>query len=119
MKIIERRMKRDLFVRLLGAFNIFSWCMVIVLLILTERAKPQFETFFDRFYHLDIRTHWDLRSAEDILDFARIGVGLSTLGLCLSFVRARRKRDGNCLPHLILGVASILGIIGLELFVFQ
>lgn len=113
---VERRRKKDAWSRLLALFNGISWFIIIGILIVTERAKPEFESFFDRFYQLNLRTSWDMEFVEYLLYLAIGGAVVCVIGLLLSLVRARRKTDGNRVPLLIMGVVSVCGMGGVLFF---
>ncbi len=62
-------------------------------MLVFHRAQPEFETFFDRFYQLDLRTAWDLRFLQYLLYLIFSGLAISILGVILAQFRARRKND--------------------------
>ena len=74
-----------------------------------HRAQPEFETFFDKFYRLDLRTSWDMTFVQYLVATIIIGSIVSILGLGLSRFRARRETDHK--KHFIL-----LGFLYLVLF---
>lgn len=112
----DRRKRTDIWARLLTGFNAASWVIILAILIVTERAKPEFESFFDRFYRLDIRTTWDMAYVEYLLYLAVGGAGFSVVGLLLSMVRARRRTDRKRLSLLIAGIVSVVGIVCVLIF---
>ncbi len=115
---IERRRRSDIWVKLLHFFNFLSWILIAVIFIVFERAKPQFQSFFDRFYHLKLRTNWDFKFVDYLLWILVAGIIISIFGFLLSFVRSRRKDDRNQAGLIIMGVLSLLFLIGIELFLF-
>ena len=107
---VERRKRKDFWARLLTAFNILSWVLLFFLLVVAGLAKPEFESFFDRFYHLDIRTWCDMRLVRYLMGLAMGGTAVSSAGLLLSLARARRREDHGRIPLLIMGMVSALGL---------
>lgn len=78
-------------------------------LLVFHRAQPEFETFFDKFYRLDLRTSWDMVFVQYLISTIILGSIVSIFGLGLSRFRARRQTDHK--KHLIL-----LGFLYLVLF---
>lgn len=62
-------------------------------MLVFHRAQPEFETFFDRFYQLDLRTVWDLHFLQYLLYIIFSGLAISIFGVILAQFRARRKND--------------------------
>ncbi|MCD4741310.1 MAG: hypothetical protein K8R67_02340, partial [Desulfobacteraceae bacterium] len=60
MHINNRRKQRDFWSKSLIALNIFAWLLLLVVLLVFHRVQPEFESFFDRFYRLNLRTFWDI-----------------------------------------------------------
>ncbi len=112
----ERRSSKDIWAKTMAFFNLLAWVMIAFILIVTERAKPQFESFFDRAYQLKLRTYWDMAFVDYLLYLTIIGLIISTSGLCLSLVRARRESDKIPVALLIMGSVSIAGIVGIFFF---
>lgn len=112
----ERRGRRDVWTRLLTIFNALSWVVIVLILILTERAKPEFESFFDRFYRLDIRTWWDIEFVRYLFWLAFAGSIMSSVGLMLSVTRGRRRDDASRSGLLLMGLFSVLGLGGIVFF---
>ena len=65
-------------------------------------AQPEFETLFDRFYALNLRTHWDLNTLHYLAYTMFLGLGVSIGGMMLGVFRARRRTDHRK-PIVILG----------------
>jgi hypothetical protein len=113
---IDRRGRRDVWTRLLTLFNILSWVIISLILIITERAKPEFESFFDRVYRLDIRTWWDIEFVKYLFWLAFVGSIMSSVGLILSVTRGRRQEDTSRLGLLLMGLLSVVGLGGVVFF---
>ncbi len=72
-----------------------------------HKAQPEFETVFDRFYQLDLRTSWDMQFVYYFAYAIVVGLACSLTGLGLSLFRARRQTDHKG-PILILGVLYLV-----------
>ncbi len=116
MNKIDRRGRRDVWTRLLTIFNVLSWVVIALILILTERAKPEFESFFDRIYRLDIRTWWDIEFVKYLFWLAFAGSIMSSIGLILSVTRGRRQEDTSRFGLLLMGLLSVIGLGGVVFF---
>jgi len=86
-----------------------AWGGLFVSLLVFHRSQPEFETFFDKFYRLDLRTSWDMTFVQYLVATIILGAIVSILGLGLSRFRARRETDHK--KHFIL-----LGFLYLVLF---
>lgn len=104
----DRRRGRDCLSKVLVVFNFAAWVLLVLILIVTERAKPQFESFFDRYYHLDIRRCWDIEFVHYLLWITMTGIVLSSAGLVLSVFRARRREDLSRFGLVIMGASSLI-----------
>ena len=112
----DRRVGRDFLARVLAVFNLLSWGVVVLILVVAERAKPQFESFFDRWYHLDVRTGWDFEFVQYLLWITLAGTVVCSIGLVLGVFRARRKDDSTGIGLVIMGLVSLAGICGIVFF---
>jgi ABC-type Fe3+ transport system permease subunit len=92
-KLYERRENKDYWARLFILINFLAWGVLFVLVLVFHKAQPEFETVFDRFYQLDLRTNWDMQFLQYLVYTILLGLILSIAGLGLSLFRARRKTD--------------------------
>ena len=90
---MERRKSTDFWSRLLVKLNIVSWGILILILLVFHRAQPEFETFFDRFYQLSLRTSWDVQYLYYLMILVIFGILVSISGLVLGVFRGRRSKD--------------------------
>lgn len=104
---IERRKSKDFWSRLFILINYIAWLVLFVTLIVFHKAQPEFETVFDRFYQLDLRTSWDMQFVYYFAYAIVLGLACSLTGLGLSLFRARRQTDHKA-PILILGVLYLV-----------
>jgi hypothetical protein len=90
---LDRRKKKDFWAKLLFSLNLLSWVILLFILLVFHRAQPEFETVFDRFYQLSLRTHWDIKYLNYLILLLFLGVVISLSGLTLGVFRGRRKKD--------------------------
>lgn len=112
----DRRRCEDFWVRFLEWLVVGSWFLLFIALLVFSKARPQIETFFERYYNLPVNPDWNL----DFLFYLRIlmilGLSLSVLGLTINWRRSRRADDQCRVSLVILGAISLLGLFSLYIF---
>lgn len=103
----DRRQKKDAWATILVILNIIVWIFLLIILFLFHNAQPEFETFFDRFYQLDIRTFWQVNYIYLLIYFIISGLAISTIGMIICQFRARRQND-HCGSLIIMVVVSLI-----------
>ena len=106
----ERRQGPDIWTRSLSWLGTIGWLMLFVALLLAAKAKPQVETFFDRWYNLRLRTTWDTELAQIVFYLMILGVLLSVAGLFINSRRYRRRDDEVRVSLILMAVVSLGGI---------
>lgn len=104
---MDRRKTADFWANILFYLNIVAWILLIVILLVFHRAQPEFETIFDRFYRLNLRTHWDVQYLYYLIYVVTTGIFISLFGLFLGIFRGRRKKDQKK-ALIIVGVISMV-----------
>jgi len=104
---LDRRKISDFWAKLLFYLNILAWILLIVILLIFHRAQPEFETLFDRFYQLDLRTDWDIQYLSYLTYMVIFSIFISIIGLLLGIYRGRRK-DDHKKALIITGIISII-----------
>lgn len=105
----DRRRGPDKLIKLIRWFAIAGWLNFIISLILFDEAKPDFETFFDRLFHIQMRYYWDQTYAWLSMIWFLICLGLSICGLWMNKKRHRRRTDEYRLNLIVLGLISLVG----------
>lgn len=93
------------------------WGLMLTALLIVGWAKPQVETFFDRYYNLTLRSTWDMELAGYIFYCMTAGLLLSVIGLGINNRRHRRQND-EYLVSLILAATICSSGICLYLYSF-
>ncbi|MCD4678617.1 MAG: hypothetical protein K8S18_21910 [Desulfobacula sp.] len=112
---MERRKTTDFWANLLFYLNILAWILLIVILLVFHRAQPEFETLFDRFYHLKLRTDWDIQYLYYLIYMVIFGIFISLSGLLLGIFRGRRENDHKK-ALIITGIISLI-MLGVSMIV--
>jgi len=107
---IERRKGSDLWLRLLTWSGLVSGISLFAVLIITAMAKPQVETFFDRFYNLRLRRSWDMDLMNYIFYLLLLCLVCSLGGLIINSRRRRRKEDHICASLIVMLCTSLFGL---------
>lgn len=89
----ERRSGPDIIVTLIKVLSVVCGSLLIVALLLIDRAKPGIETFFDRLLDVQLRKSWDHDLLVTHLFVVATICCLSIIGLIFNKLRARRKKD--------------------------
>ena len=110
LDLFERRKQKDFWSKLLVFLNAFAWILVIIILFVFHRAQPEFESFFDRFYQIKLRTTWDVSYIYNLLYMVICTIPISFIGLGISLFRARRKSDSK-IAFVCMGIVSFLMLI--------
>lgn len=107
----ERRKGPDIWLRMIQWIGLISWGLMLPLLYLIDRAKPEFETLFDKMFDLQVRSTWNLdvyRWAVMLMFFLLI---LSGIGLVINKKRNRRREDYYRINLIIIFLLSTAGIL--------
>lgn len=107
---MDRRKKTDIWAKALFYLNIAAWILLLVLFMVFHRAQPEFETVFDRFYRLKLRTYWDLQYINYLIYSVSLSIFICICGLVLSRFRGRRRGDHKK-ALLITGVISFFMLV--------
>ena len=104
---MNRRKTTDFWATLLFYLNIIAWIILIFILLVFHRAQPEFESVFDRFYNLKLRTDWDVQYLYYLVHIVIFGIIVSLIGLLLGIFRGRRENDHKK-ALIITGIVSLI-----------
>lgn len=89
----DRRCGPDLWERSLGYLALIGWVVLLISFVVYGRARPQVETFFERYYQLPLRTWWDMAWVRPLLWLLVTGLAVGLTGLLINSRRHRRRTD--------------------------
>ena len=108
---VERREGPDLWIKLLTWSGLLSGISLVGALFITAVAKPEIETFFDRFYDLRLRRTWDLELMQYLFYLLLLCFFSSIGGLIINSKRKRRKNDHTRASLIVMLCISIFGLV--------
>ena len=109
----NQRKRRDLLLKLLTWFNALAVIALLAALCLLAIAKPELETFFDRYYNLQLRRTWN----TDLFVYIGIMLGLSAVASVVGLViNSRRLRRSGDHIHATLVLSLIISLVALVAF---
>ncbi|WP_020675328.1 hypothetical protein [Geopsychrobacter electrodiphilus] len=113
----DRREGPDLWIKLLTGSGLLSGVSLVAALFVTARAKPEVETFFDRFYDLRLQKSWDLELMEYICYLLLICLFSSLGGLLINSRRKRRKADHIWSSLIFMSCVSVFGLLAYSILI--
>ena len=110
---VERRKGPDILVKSLRWFGFIGWFLMVMALIIFEKAKPKTTILFRKVLDVspNIRTYWDRELVRYIFYLMIVGFTLSVIGLIFNALRHRRKSDNYRLYLILLGIVSLIGML--------
>lgn len=108
----DRRKGPDLLLRMLTITNAIAAIGLFIAICITAAAKPEIETFFDRFFKVNVyrRPYWDMQLVDYIAIMLAISGITSIVGLIINSKRRRRRGDYIRSTLVLCLLASIVGI---------
>lgn len=111
----ERRKGRDPVLIAISVLGAVSWILMVPVVFLIDRARPQVETFTERLQGIVVDPSWDVAAFQYAVMLLAVIMLLSATGLVLSTFRSKRKTDSiriNLVAAFglaLVGVAYYLG----------
>ncbi len=116
----RRRKKPDPLLKLLSLANAGAALSLFIAFCLVAVAKPEIETFFDRFYKVNIirRPNWDMDLMHAIAALLVFCCLISLTGIYLNSKRLKRKGDYIRATQIVSLIVALfgLGLYGYYLF---
>lgn len=110
-KFIERRKGPDIWVRLVHWLGITAWIIMFFILAITDRAKPQVENFFDRFFKVQVRNSWNYSLVQWSFYLMILLSVLCVIGLLVNAKRHKRKGDRYSFSLIVMLILAVVGIL--------
>lgn len=108
---VERRKGPDIIVKAVWLISGVNWLLAILGFAYADKARPQSETFFDRYLGKSARSNWD----DDLLRYAfiilLINFVICIIGFLLNMLRQKRKTDKISKSIITIAVLSLFAIL--------
>jgi len=108
-KIPEKRKGPDLLLKAIKVLSFVAWLLMLVVILLVEKAKPEPETFFDRWMDLSTQQGWNLDLYHSAFLLMLSVMSLAFLGLVFNSVRRRRKTDSWRVNLILVFIMALVG----------
>jgi len=105
----ERRKGPDTLIKVTNFLSIAALILMLPPLIIIERARPEMESLFDRWFRITVQAGWDVEALQGAVYYIILVFLLSTAGLVLNVMRRRRKEDRIRFGLMIPFAFSIFG----------
>ncbi len=112
----EKRKRVDFWLRVISCCGIIGWIIVVISMMIAEKAKPEMGTVATRFENVYVRTGWIPELTRSLFYLMIVGFVVSTLGLLLNMTRMKRQGDLVRINLVLLWIISGAGIINLLFF---
>lgn len=107
----RRQNRKDPLLLSLRWLSVIGWLALLTALFVLGEARPPVETFFERWYKIQLRASWNLELARYIFYLMLFGLGTSLTGLVINSRRLRRKGDEWRVSLILVAAISLLGLI--------
>lgn len=107
----RRQLRSDPLIVVLRWLSVSGWLILLTALLVLGEARPPVETFFERWYNIQLRASWNLELARYIYYLMLLGLGTSLTGLAINSRRLRRKGDEWRVSLVLVAAISLLGLI--------
>lgn len=107
----ERRRGPDIWERSLTYLSLAGWLALVISFFVYGRARPQVQTFFDRFQQVHLRTYWDLAWVRPLLWLLVTGLITALFGLVVNSLRHRRRTDEWRVSLVLLAGLCLLSLL--------
>jgi len=110
-RFIDSRKKADWVTHMATILSAVSWFFAITVWFVLDRAQPEKEHMFTRYFSVAVRENWD----ASLLPIALILL-IASLVICIAafifnMLRQRRKTDKYKKSIIIIGAITLIGIV--------
>ncbi|MGE5630890.1 MAG: hypothetical protein ACM3TR_07310 [Caulobacteraceae bacterium] len=116
--MLDRRKGPDTLVKWVKWSGIVSWIFVALILFITLIAKPGFESYMDKSFHISLANTWDTNLMQFVLVLLVLLFFFCMISIIINLLRCRRKTDRFNKTLIINAVAAFIGILLYLVFFF-
>lgn len=114
----DSRKGPDLILRMLDIISVILWGFIILDLAMILFAKPEVETFIDRFFSVKVRDYWDTNILRFPLMLSLVQLLISVFLLFLNSKRLKRKDDKMRISVILSIYVSIFICVFLTIYLY-
>lgn len=115
--MLDRRKGPDALVKWVKWSGVISWILILIILFITSIAKPGFESYMDKSFHVRLQNNWDTNLMQYVLILLILLFFFCIISIAINAMRCRRKSDRFNKALIINAAAAFIGIL-LYLFFF-
>ena len=112
----ERRKKADWVVKMATIMSVVSWAVALAVWVVLDRAQPEKEDMFTRYFNIAIRENWNASLLPVAFTLLVASLCICIIAFVFNMLRMRRKTDKYRKSIIVIGVITIIGIV---LFIIQ
>lgn len=116
--MLDRRRGPDTLVKWVKWSGIVSWILVSVILFVTLVAKPDFESYVDKSFHIKLQTNWDTNMMQYVFILMVLLFFFCMISIGVNIMRCRRKSDKFNKTLILNAIAAFIGIVLFFLFLY-
>lgn len=109
--MLDRRRGPDKLVKWVKWSGIISWILVSAALFITLVAKPGFESYMDKSFHIRLGSTWDTNLMQYVLLLLVILFFFCMISIAINLTRCRRKSDRFNKTLILNAAAAFIGIL--------
>jgi hypothetical protein len=106
----DRRKGPDTLVTWVKWSGIISWVLVSIILFITLIAKPGFESYMDKSFHIKLEAAWDINLMQYVLILLVLLFLFCIISIAINLMRCRRKSDRFNKTLVLNAAAAFIGI---------
>jgi len=115
--MLDRRKGPDALVKWVKWSGIISWLLILLILFITSVAKPDFESYMDKSFHIKLQDNWNTDMMHYVLLLLIFLFFFCLISININMMRCRRKSDKFNKTLIFNAAAAFIGIL-LYLFFF-
>lgn len=115
--MLDRRKGPDTLVKWVKWSGIISWILVSLILFITLIAKPGFESYMDKSFHIRLQDSWDTDMMQYVLLLLVLLFFFCMISISVNLMRCRRKSDRFNKTLIFNAAAALVGILLYLLFI--
>ncbi len=109
--MLDRRKGPDTLVKWVKWSGIISWILVSVIIFITLVAKPGFESYMDKSFHIRLQSTWDTDLMHYVLLLLVFLFFFCMISIAVNLTRCRRKSDRFNKTLILNAAAAFIGIL--------